>query len=207
MGGPRARHPRHGGTARPPSKISRLRQARPRPAHDCLTIGTGTPIHMTGVPGVPFLWACRAGRTVTARPGQSLVTFMCDNSAIVEALNKTTIRGDAIEPLQLIFLAAALFDIEVRSCWLSSEDNWIADALSRFNLKKLANLQLDQLFFKSTQLQPAPQAGSLNPIQQLRQKLHNFYGTDSPQLHEPPTWPHGQTTNDIRPFTDMLKSP
>ena len=72
VGGPRARHPRHGGTARPPSKISRLRQARPRPAHDCLTIGTGTPIHVTGVPGVPFLWACRAGRTVTARPGQSL---------------------------------------------------------------------------------------------------------------------------------------
>ena len=96
------------------------------------------------------------------------VTFMCDNSAIVEVLNKTTIRGDAIEPLQLIFLAAALFDIEVRSCWLSSEDNWIADAVSRFNLKKLANLQLDQLFFKSTQLQPMLQAGSLNPIQQLR---------------------------------------
>src|SRR5207248_7249356 len=53
VGGPRARHPRHGGTARPPSKISRLRQARPRPAHDCVTIGTGTPIHMTGVPGGP----------------------------------------------------------------------------------------------------------------------------------------------------------
>ena len=88
------------------------------------------------------------------------------------------------------------------SWWL-----WIADALSRFKLKKLADLQLDQLFFKSTQLQPTPQAGSLNPIQQLRQKLHNFYGTDSPQLHEPPTQPHGQTTNDIRPFTNMPKSP
>ena len=34
--------------------------------------GTGTPSRVTGVLGVPFSWACRAGRTVAARPGQSL---------------------------------------------------------------------------------------------------------------------------------------
>jgi 16S rRNA G527 N7-methylase RsmG len=35
-------------------------------------IDLGGPCAGPGVPGVPFSWACRAGRTVAARPGQSL---------------------------------------------------------------------------------------------------------------------------------------
>ena len=48
---------------------------------------------------------------------------MCDNSAIVAAFNTRSIKSDAIGPLQLIFLAAALNDIELWSEWLSSEEN------------------------------------------------------------------------------------
>src|SRR5436305_6983909 len=110
------------------------------------------------------------------------VTFMCDNSAIVDAINKTTIRGDAINPLQLIFLTAALYDIEIRSCCLGSDDNWIADALSRFALYRLTKFQLDKIFSL-----PCREPGT--PMSQLRQKLHNFFGTNSPRL-DPPTVRH-----------------
>src|SRR5277367_737726 len=41
---------------------------------------------------------------------------------------------------QLLFLTAALYDIEVSSTWLSSKDNWIADALSLFEIKKIADI-------------------------------------------------------------------
>ena len=58
------------------------------------------------------------------------ITIMCDNSAIVNAINNRSIRGDAINPLQLLILTAALYDIDISACWLSSEDNWIADSLS-----------------------------------------------------------------------------
>jgi len=65
---------------------------------------------------------------------------MWDNSAIVQALNTRTIKGNAINPLQLIFLTAAIDDIELYSEWLSTKENWIADALSRFDLNRIANL-------------------------------------------------------------------
>jgi hypothetical protein len=68
---------------------------------------------------------------------------MCDNSAIVDTINKRSIWGDAINLLQLLFLTTALYDIDISACWLSSEDNWIADSLSRFDFKRLANFQLD----------------------------------------------------------------
>ena len=39
------------------------------------------------------------------------IIFMCDNETIVDALNKHTIKGEAIHILQLIYLAVALYDI------------------------------------------------------------------------------------------------
>jgi hypothetical protein len=65
---------------------------------------------------------------------------MCDNSVIVSALNSKSVKGEAIHPLQPIFLTAALKDIELFSEWLSIKENWIADALSRFQINKVANL-------------------------------------------------------------------
>src|SRR5579859_4221235 len=67
------------------------------------------------------------------------VVIMCDNSVVVTAINSKSVHGLAIDPLQLILLTAALYDIEVTSMWLSSKDNWIADALSRFDIDKVAD--------------------------------------------------------------------
>jgi hypothetical protein len=125
-----------------------------------------------------------------AKWGQQLagcqVTFMCDNSSIVDAINKTSIRGEAINPLQLILLTAALHDIVLHACWLSSEENWIADALSRFNLKRLANFKLNELF-KLPHREPG------TPILSLRRRLQTYFGTDLPQLHEQPMSQLGTT--------------
>ena len=98
---------------------------------------------------------------------------MCDNSAIVHALNTRTIRGDAINPLQLIFLSAAIDDIEIYSEWLSTKENWIADALSRFDLKIIANL-FPQLIENGTLRR---QTG--RPMLELRSRLQRFFGSVS----------------------------
>ena len=69
-----------------------------------------------------------------------LIEIHCDNSAIVSAINSGSIRGPAIDLLQVLFLLVSLDNITIRASWLSSQDNWIADALSRFQFKKIANL-------------------------------------------------------------------
>ena len=150
----------------------------------------------------------------------SKVIFMCDNQAIVEAINKTSIRGEAINPLQLILLAAAVHDVEIKARWLSSEENWIADSLSRFDLKRLANCKLDILFGMSCQPTPpplsshgphhatpppsphpsphhaAPSSRSTGPhLVALRRKLQDFYNTELPMLQGTPTLPPGTTTS------------
>ena len=128
------------------------------------------------------------------------ITFMCDNKTIVSALNNKSVHGEAINPLQLILLTAALYDIEIESLWLSSEENWIADALSRFNIKKLANFQLDKLFNL-----PRHQSGS--PLSLLKKKLLGFYGTDLPQLQDLRTQAHETATNTFASSTDTPRHP
>src|SRR2546430_8352587 len=60
------------GTARArPVKVSNS-EGTPRHAQGSLTIGTGTPSHMTGGPGRACAWAGQAHGTDEARPGQSL---------------------------------------------------------------------------------------------------------------------------------------
>src|SRR5271169_56840 len=71
--------------------------------------------------------------------GQS-VNIHCDNDAVVKGVNKSTIRGAAIHPLQSLLLLAATRDIVVRATWIPTKENAIADALSRFDMKRLANL-------------------------------------------------------------------
>jgi hypothetical protein len=125
------------------------------------------------------------------------ITIMCDNSAIVDAINKRSIRGDAINPLQLLFLTAALYDIDISACWLSSEENWIADSLSRFDFKRLANFQLDRLFDLSRH-EPG------TPMFKLRQKLQDYFGTDSlqvPDLHMPSPGPSTNNSHDVTDTT------
>jgi hypothetical protein len=76
--------------------------------------------------------------------GQSVNTEY-DNDAVVVAINKRIIRGAAIQPLQSLLLITAIQDITVRVTWISRKANTIADALSRFNKKYLANLLGAQL--------------------------------------------------------------
>jgi hypothetical protein len=125
------------------------------------------------------------------------ITIMCDNSAIVDAINKRSIRGDAINPLQLLFLTAALYDIDISACWLSSKENWIADSLSRFDFKRLTNFQLDHLFDLSRR-EPG------TPMFILRQKLQAYFGTDLlqvPDLHTPSPGPNTSNSHDVMDTT------
>src|SRR5436309_15786210 len=60
------------GTARARSVKVPNSEGTPRHAQGSLTIGTGTPNHMMGVPGRACARACQAHGTDKARPGQSL---------------------------------------------------------------------------------------------------------------------------------------
>ena len=64
-----------------------------------------------------------------------------DNTGVVNGLKNTSIRGPAIDALREIALILALEDIIIESHWLSSEDNLLADILSRGQWEKLANNQ------------------------------------------------------------------
>ena len=70
------------------------------------------------------------------------VRLACDNSSVVDAINKHSIKGPAIVPPQQIFLIAAVYDIQILPFWIPSEENIVADAASRYDYKKLANLGL-----------------------------------------------------------------
>ena len=106
------------------------------------------------------------------------VRLACDNSAVVEAIHKRSIKGDAIRPLQAILLIAAIFDIELTVFWLPSEENIVADAASRFDFKKLANLGFQDQLHSLRHPPPSHRATT------LRQKLRSFYSTRSRHRHE-----------------------
>ena len=65
-----------------------------------------------------------------------------DNSAVVDGLNKKSIDGPTIHPLQTILIIAAAFDIELVATWIPSEENVIADAALRFEYAKFHKLRL-----------------------------------------------------------------
>ena len=88
---------------------------------------------------------------------------------MIDIIYKHFIKDDVIRSFQAILLIAIIFDIEFIIFWLSSEKNIVVDAASRFDYKKLTNLEFqDQLYslrhfslsYKTTI---------------LRQKLHFFY--------------------------------
>jgi len=105
------------------------------------------------------------------------VILMCDNSAVVDAINKKSMRGITITILQFILLIAAIRDIELHSEWLSSEDNAIADALSRHQFDRLTSLCEQQGF------SPILLRNSTH-LRNYRKKLLSSYGMDSPLLPE-----------------------
>ena len=105
-----------------------------------------------------------------------LVEIHCDNSAIIAAINSQSIRGPAINILQTLFLLASLDNIDLKATWLSSKDNWIADALSRFEFSKLANI--------FPQLHDLSRRHRLhgNPMLALQARLQTSFGTLLPPV-------------------------
>ena len=101
---------------------------------------------------------------------EGLVRIACDNSSVVDALNKHSIKGLAIVSLQRIFLIASIYDIQIFPFWIPSKENMVADAASRYDYTKLANLGL-----QVSQDLPRPAV--------LRRKLHSFFTTPSLQVH------------------------
>ena len=101
------------------------------------------------------------------RGGQ--VRLACDNTVVVDAICKRSVKGKTIRPLQSIFLLAALYDIDLMAFWIPSEENIVADAASRHDYDKLANLGL-----QVSHRQPSIKASI------LRQKLNSFFTTPSP---------------------------
>jgi hypothetical protein len=100
---------------------------------------------------------------------EGLVRIACDNSSVVDALNKHSIKGLAIVSLQRIFLIASIYDIQIFPFWIPSKENMVADAASRYDYTKLANLGL-----QVSQDLPRPAV--------LRRKLHSFFTTPSLQV-------------------------
>ena len=127
------------------------------------------------------------------------VIVMCDNTVVVNAINSKTVRGQAIDPLQLLLLTAALYDIELSSRWLSSKDNWIADALSRFEIHKIADI-FPQFQHNDSSVHPCRETEK--PMSDLRVKLQTFFGTDSPPALAKSTELVKQHSKDSLPITD-----
>ena len=95
------------------------------------------------------------------------VRLASDNTFVVDSINKGSIKGPTIRPLQRILLIAAVFDIKLLAFWIPSKENMVADAASCHDHEKLANLglQVSQAF-------PSAKA--------LRQKLNSFLSTQLP---------------------------
>ena len=110
------------------------------------------------------------------------VRIACDNSSVVDAINKCSIKGPAIVPLQRIFLIAAVSDIQIFPFWVPSEENMVADAASRFDYMKLANLR-----FQVSRDLPRPAL--------LRRKLHSLLTTPSLQAQDGTTGKSSQLTS------------
>src|SRR5438552_4847225 len=97
------------------------------------------------------------------------VTLFCDNTNVVQGINKRSIRGPAIRPLQTILLIAAAFDIELTAVWISTHENAIADAASRHDFRRLRKLGL------SAQVDALHQSTNDIHTSTLRQKLLHFF--------------------------------
>ena len=113
------------------------------------------------------------------------IRIASDSSVIVDAINKRSIKGPAIRPLQSILLVAAVLDIDLMAFWIPSEENMVADAASRFDFKKLAELG----FQVSSPDHPNPSMSSLH------QKLRSFFTTQSLPLPGEVTTLHANPTN------------
>jgi len=71
--------------------------------------------------------------------GKSLIIHV-DNQAVAHALENRTIRGSPMDILRQCLLLATEYDLDLQARWIPTGDNSLADALSRFDLNRIANL-------------------------------------------------------------------
>jgi hypothetical protein len=113
------------------------------------------------------------------------VNLASDSSAVVNGINNRSIRGPAIRPLRTILLIAAIFDIELKAHWIPSEENVVADAASRHDFTKLANLG-----FKDQVIALRNRPSTALKISDLRQQLIALFGSQLPPLYAKNMSPH-----------------
>lgn len=63
----------------------------------------------------------------------------CDSQAVVHGLKRLSIRGGAMAPLRAIAMILAEDDIWLTVVWIPTKQNALADMLSRFQYKEIAN--------------------------------------------------------------------
>ena len=107
------------------------------------------------------------------------LTVISDSTAVVNGLTNKSIKGPALHPLRTILLMAAVFDIEIKTRWIPSEENVIADAASRHDFKKLANLGFKDQVQK---LRNKPTAAT--KTSDLRRQLNNYFNLRLPRPQE-----------------------
>ena len=74
-----------------------------------------------------------------------------DNRAVAHGLENQTIRGAPMDVLRRCLLLAAEYDLDVEARWIPTRENALADALSRFDYDRIANLA-SQLIYPTCNL-------------------------------------------------------
>jgi hypothetical protein len=69
------------------------------------------------------------------------ILFHVDNTVALHGINNGTTRGEPMKILRRLLLLAATFQVhDLQAVWISSEDNALADALSRWDRNRIADL-------------------------------------------------------------------
>lgn len=71
--------------------------------------------------------------------GKKIVMHI-DNRAVVYGLQNLTMRGGSMDVLRRCLLLATNNDLEIEPRWIPTSENALADALSRFDYDRIANL-------------------------------------------------------------------
>jgi len=69
-----------------------------------------------------------------------MLVMHIDNKAVVHGLKNRTIRGGSMHVLRRCLLLATEYDLELEAQWVSTKENTLADALSRLEYNRIADL-------------------------------------------------------------------
>lgn len=98
-----------------------------------------------------------------------------DNRAVAHGIENGTIRGAAMTVLRRCLLLAAEHDLELEAKWIATKENALADALSRFDSRRITDLA-PQLIYPVCTLRSRGFLTYNNPASQEYQ--HTIFGED-----------------------------